>query len=111
MKHRSSPWLVGLVLLVSIDAAAAHAQAGIEVLASVQRDGIEVRNGRAQVGIADDGTIAFPANTPAGINRLFLAVPGRGAQDVRVAADSLSDVAINDDSILFMNGSMTWTRT
>lgn len=106
MVERSSckKYVTALALLV-LGASNAAAQASIEVVASSRRDGISVSNFRQQIGIAEDGTIAFGANTPAGFGRLLVASPGVAASDIGIAANNGSDVAINDDSIVFVSGS------
>jgi hypothetical protein len=90
--------------LLALGASNAAAQASIEVVASSRRDGISVINSRQQIGIAEDGTIAFGANTPAGLGRLVIAAPGSAAVDQAISANNGSDVAINDDSIVFVSG-------
>lgn len=93
----------GVLALCSF-AAGAHAQASVEVVASVRRDGTDPLSLNQRVGIADDGTIAFAANTPSGTNRLMVAGPASNAFDAGVSARNGSDVAINDDSIVFISG-------
>lgn len=95
---------VALVLFAcALDAASAAAQASIEVVASSRRDGISVSNLGQQIGIAEDGTIAFGASTPAGLHRLVVAESGRAASDLGITARNGGDVAINDDSIVFFS--------
>src|SRR5262245_43991399 len=81
----------------------ARAQASIEVVSSLVRDGIDVPNNRQQIGIADDGTIAFAANTPFGTERLLIAFGG-SLDDLGLSARTGSDIAINDDSIVYISG-------
>jgi hypothetical protein len=103
MVDRSScaQYVAALALLV-LGASSAAAQASIEVVASSRRDGISVMNRRQQIGLAEDGTIAFGASTPAGFDRLMVAGPGSAAVDLGINARNGGDVAINDDSIVFM---------
>jgi hypothetical protein len=103
--RRGVSGLVHGVLALGLFAAGAQAQVSIEVVASLSRDGINAGSTRQQVGIADDGTIAFGANTLLGTDRLLVAGPGSNAIDAGVSARNGSDVAINDDSIVFIYGS------
>jgi hypothetical protein len=100
-KKSLTVWLV----LSALGASSAAAQASIEVVASSRRDGISVSNFRQQIGIAEDGTIAFGANTAAGFDRLMIAGPSGIATDSGLSARNGGDVAINDDSIVFYYGS------
>src|SRR5690348_14732885 len=92
------------VLALGLWAGGARAQVSIEVVASARRDAIETASTRQQVGIADDGSIAFAANTAWGTDRLLLAGPTGNAFDAGASARNGSDVAINDDSIVFISG-------
>jgi len=96
--------LVYGVAALGLFTAGAQAQVRIEVVASSRRDGVDTGSTRQQVGIADDGTIAFAANTLSGTDRLLVAGPSSNAFDAGVSARNGSDVAINDDSIVFIYG-------
>ncbi len=100
---RGASGLVFGVLALGLVTASARAQVNIEVVASLRRDGIDTESRRQRVGIADDGTIAFAADTPSGMNHLLLAGPIGNAVDLGLAASNGSDVAINDDSIVFIS--------
>lgn len=89
-----------VLALFTLFGPAALAQVSIEVVASSQRDGISVLENRQRVGIANDGTIAFGANTTSGSNRLLIAPPHGAAAEAGLEARNGSDVAINDDSIV-----------
>ncbi len=96
--------LIGSVALLCASATAAQAQVHIDVVASSVRDGINVPYLSQQMGIAEDGAIAFGAHTPLGQNRLLLAEPGRAVLDLNLSARAGSDVGINDDSVVFVSG-------
>jgi len=97
-------WLACAVTIGALPGAA-QAQASIEVVASARRDGIDTPSLRQQIGIAEDGTIAFAATTPSGTHQLLIAEPGANAREVGIAAQSGTDIAINDESIVFFAGS------
>lgn len=89
------------LLALALGSSKTSAQASIDVIASQQRDGIDVGAGRGGAGIADDGAIAFIANTSTLQRELFLAELA-SARDLGVAA--YPEARINADSIVFIGG-------
>jgi len=101
---RRLAWLACSLLALCSLSEAVQAQVSIEVVASRGRDGINVASQRQRIGIADDGTIALGANTLSGTDRLLVAGPASNAFDAGVSARNGFDVAINNDSIVFVSG-------
>jgi hypothetical protein len=92
--------LAGLFVAIGINSA--FAQATIEVIASQQRDGVDVGMSRTGAGIAADGAIVFIASTSSVQRELFLAEQS-SMRDLGVSA--YPDAQINADSIVFIGAS------